>query len=37
MEYSELFRQRIRFLCNQRHISVNKLATMSGVKTIHAG
>ena len=32
MEYSELFRQRIRFLCNQRHISVNKLATMSGVK-----
>lgn len=32
MEYSELFRQRIYFLCNQRHISVNKLATMSGVK-----
>lgn len=32
MEYSELYQQRIRSLCNQRHISINKLATMSGVK-----
>ena len=32
MKYSELYQQRIRSLCNQRRISINKLATMSGVK-----
>ncbi len=32
MEYSELYVQRIRTLCKQRNISINKLATMSGVK-----
>ena len=32
MEYSELYVQRIHTLCKQRNISINKLATMSGVK-----
>lgn len=32
MEYSELYVQRIRTLCKQRNISINKLATMSGVR-----
>ena len=32
MKYSELYVKRIRFLCKQRHISINRLATMSGVK-----
>lgn len=32
MEYSELYVKRIRFLCQQRGISINKLATMSDVK-----
>lgn len=31
MEYSELYIKRIRSLCRQRGISVNKLANMSGV------
>ena len=31
MEYSELYVQRIRTLCKQRNISINKLATMSGL------
>ena len=32
MEYSELYVRRIRALCRQRGIAINKLATMSGVK-----
>ena len=32
MEYSQIFINRIRKLCKERGISVNKLATMSGVK-----
>lgn len=32
MEYSELYVKRIRELCKQRRIAINKLATMSGVK-----
>ena len=32
MEYSELFVNRIRQLCNERGISINKLAGMSDVK-----
>ena len=32
MEYSDIFVKRIRTLCNQRRISINKLATMSGIK-----
>ena len=32
LEYSELFVKRILSLCAQRRISVNKLATISGVK-----
>lgn len=32
MDYSELYVQRIRSLCRQRNITINRLATMSGVK-----
>lgn len=32
MDYSELYVHRIRKLCEQRHISINKLATISGIK-----
>ena len=32
MEYSELYVRRIRKLCRERGIAVNKLAVMSGVK-----
>lgn len=32
MEYSELYIKRIRQLCRERGISINKLATMSDVK-----
>ena len=32
MDYYELYIQRIRYLCNKRGISINKLATMSNVK-----
>ena len=32
VEYVELYIKRIRQLCNERSISINKLATMSGVK-----
>lgn len=32
MEYSKIYVNRIRQLCNQREIAINKLATMSGVK-----
>ena len=32
MDYSNLYVMRIKTLCNQRGISINKLATMSGVK-----
>lgn len=32
MNYSELYVKRIRQLCKQRGISVNKLSVMSGVK-----
>jgi len=32
MQYSELYVARIRSLCKDRHISINKLASMSGVK-----
>ena len=32
MEYYELYVQRIRSLCKQRGISINKLASMSNVK-----
>ena len=32
MEYSELYIKRIRKLCKERSIAINKLATMSDVK-----
>lgn len=32
MDYYELYIQRIRSLCNERGISINKLATMSNIK-----
>lgn len=32
MEYHELYVQRIRSLCKERGIAINKLATMSNVK-----
>lgn len=32
MDYSELYVQRIRNLCQKRGIAINKLATMSNVK-----
>lgn len=32
MEYSEIYIGRIRELCRQRRISINKLSDMSGVK-----
>jgi len=32
MEYSELYVRRIRQLCKERGIAINKLATMSGVR-----
>lgn len=32
MNYSKLYVDRIKYLCKQRGISVNKLATMSDVK-----
>ena len=32
MEYSDLYVKRIRQLCNDRGIAINKLATMSDVK-----
>lgn len=32
MDYSELYVKRIRTLCSQRKIAINKLASMSGVK-----
>ena len=32
MKYSEIFVYRIRSLCKQRGIAINKLATMSGVR-----
>lgn len=32
MEYSEIYVQRIRTLCEKRGISINKLSSMSGVK-----
>lgn len=32
MEYSEIYVQRIRTLCRERRIAINKLATMSDVK-----
>ena len=32
MEYSEIYVNRIKALCRERRISVNKLATMSDVK-----
>ena len=32
MEYSELYVKRIRTLCKERGIAINKLATMSDVK-----
>lgn len=32
MEYSDLYVKRIKKLCEQRGISINKLATMSNVK-----
>lgn len=32
MRYVDLYIQRIRSLCKQRGISINKLATMSGIK-----
>ncbi len=31
MEYSEIYVNRIKSLCKQRRIAINKLATMSGV------
>lgn len=31
MEYSDIYVRRIRSLCKQRGIAINKLATMSGV------
>ena len=32
MEYADIYVQRIRKLCNERGIAINKLATMSDVK-----
>lgn len=32
MDYSDLYVKRIRELCKQRGIAINKLATMSGVR-----
>jgi|GEM_PF-2824630 len=32
MTYSEIISKRILFLCNERKITVNKLATLSGMK-----
>ena len=32
MDYSELYVRRIRSLCKERGITINKLATMSDVK-----
>lgn len=32
MEYSEIYVKRIKSLCKQRGIAINKLATMSDVK-----
>lgn len=32
MEYSDIYVRRIRKLCSERHIAINKLATMSDVK-----
>ena len=32
MDYSDLYVRRIRKLCNERGIAINKLATMSDVK-----
>ena len=32
MDYSEIYVKRIRSLCKQREIAINKLATMSDVK-----
>lgn len=32
MEYADIYVKRIRELCKQRRISINKLATMSDVK-----
>ncbi len=32
MEYSEIYVKRIRKLCIERHIAINKLASMSDVK-----
>ena len=32
MEYSDIYVRRIRKLCKERHIAINKLATMSDVK-----
>ena len=32
MEYYELYAQRIKELCKENHITVNRLATLSGVK-----
>ncbi len=32
MKYSELFANRIRQLCKERGITINKLATLSGLK-----
>ena len=32
MEYSDIYVNRIRKLCKERHIAINKLATMSNVK-----
>ena len=34
MEYSELYVKRIRKLCRERGIAINKLATMSDVKPV---
>ena len=31
MDYSEIYRKRIRTLCEERGISINRLSTMSGV------
>lgn len=32
MDYSDIYVNRIRHLCRQRGIAINKLSTMSGVK-----
>lgn len=37
MEYAELYRKRIRMLCQERNITINKLATMSGCEAIYFG